>query len=159
MAFFLIISVKKSIINVGFTLHIKRRLKQTAVGKYFPPGAYKTLWGAGSGWRWRQTDGTKCPPEPCTHKLSSFHELMDCKCCFQDVKCCVTMQSDPILIWILSWDCRVRRAETSLCPVFILINGKKKRLWTAGERDRGPDQSLDGSHLPLYFCCLVCLFL
>lgn len=126
MAFFLIISVKKSIINVGFTLHIKRRLKQTAVGKYFPPGAYKTLWGAGSGWRWRQTDGTKCPPEPCTHKLSSFHELMDCKCCFQDVKCCVTMQSDPILIWILSWDCRVRRAETSLCPVFILINGKKK---------------------------------
>lgn len=98
------------------------------------------------------------PPEPCTHKLSSFHELMDCKCCFQDVKCCVTMQSDPILIWIWSWDCRVRRAETSLCPVFILINGEKKRLWTAGERDRGPDQSLDGSHLPLYFCCLVCLF-
>lgn len=67
------------------------------------------------------------------------------------------MQSDPILLLTWSWDCRVRRAEASLCPVFILNNGKKKRLWTAGERER-PDQSLDGSHLPLYFCCCVVLF-
>lgn len=67
------------------------------------------------------------------------------------------MQSDPILILTWSWDCRVRRAEASLCPVFILNNGKKKDSGLQ-ERERGPDQSLDGSHLPLYFCCCVVLF-
>lgn len=68
------------------------------------------------------------------------------------------MQSDPILILTWSWDCRVRRAEASLCPVFILNNEKKKKTLDCRRERERPDQSLDGSHLRLYFCCCVVLF-